>query len=444
MSLAIKSYTGIWQIPRKDTKPQIWSGMLSIYEDNRIELEFVSKDEDIKICAPEIFAQLKSINTQKPIPLIVGQAKCNESGKDMSFSLIDSLLSGYQRSGLTSIKLEAKYCFDKYQVRDPAQLKFRLLMLKLEGFDEWMDMNGFNVKPEHEETAFQVSVSYKQPDRIVLIKNESFECYFYFRAKAPGFFVSGNRAEIEQSLFLNVEFSSTQTPQEIVMFSERIQNYFTLLFFYPARRLESSLRYSKEVPDFEVNLGNQDIDFFYDESLVVFSNKSKRINFPITYSQIENKMPTYFKTWLDLYDVYDHALEQYFDTIYFNRGHLVSRFVSFLSVLEIFCERKYPEKFKYLKDKLKELKKMIGEPISDKINFDAHRIHVIIDIRKFYVHGNKTILNDSKLSPLYLIEQNVRTLDNVFRILLFKEIGFEDAEIVKMIESRPWLWGLNK
>jgi hypothetical protein len=216
-----------------------------------------------------------------------------------------------------------------------------------------------------------------------------------------------------------------------------------ILLTVPPACSTSSLRFSKEVPDFEVNLGNHDVNFFYDESLIVFSDKSRRINFPITYTQIESKMPTYFKTWLDLYDVYDHALEQYFDTIYFNRGHLVSRFVSFLSVLEIFCERKCPDQFKHLKDKLKFLRNWIGEAISDQLNFDAHKIHVIVGIRKFYVHGNTTILNENKSTPNELIEQNSRTLDNVIRVLLFKEIGFEDDEIVKMIKSRPWLWGLN-
>lgn len=434
-------YTGHWFIPGEN--PKKWTGTLSFTKDSRILLEFVTTREELKEAAPEVFQQVHHINNQVPIPVINGYAKNNETTNDLGFTLIDLELVAYSQSGLTKLTLEAKYCLNYYQVQDQTKLLFKKLMLKFDGFDVWMDKYGFQVNSNDDPKVFSTEVRFNQPKPIDLLKNKELQIYFYFRATSPGF-VNGPKAVIEQSVFLNIDFKKSQNLVELEYYIEKIQNFFTLINTYPTQRNYCQTRFYQDKKKPDPRIGDHTIDFIYKERVPDFSEHINRGSSLFLYSEVENQFPEMIQNWFRVYQLYEPALDQYFDTLYFNQGHVVSRFVNILSVLEIYHTRKFNQGIS-LKEKLKDLITQFNDVNNAHFSFSDEFVDEVILIRKFYVHGTevKTKLTD-QMQRKENITKLLRSLENIFRIHLLLELGLNETELSKMIGRKPWQWGISK
>lgn len=440
----INTFIGYWFIPNE--VPKKWSGELRITKENRILLDFVLIKEEILIVVPEIFNQIHNINNQDPIPLINGYAKNNNTKTDVYFTLIDLELISYSENGLIAITLEAKFCLNHYQVQKQNHLLFTNLMLKFEGFDHWMNKYGFKVKNENDPKVFSSEISFQPPAPIELLSNKDIIIYFFFRAKSP-YSVDGPKAEMEQSVFLNIEFNNPQSLDFLVKQVERFQNLFTFINNYPTRRTycQTKLKHDKRkaIP----NIGDREIDLIYREMVPDFTENISRRSALFTYTDVENQFPDFIQNWIRMYELYEPALDQYFDTLYFNQGHVVSRLVNISSVLEIFYYRKYKKTVKpkdkiYLKDILNTLISELSFINERHYNLTNEFIEELIIIRRYYVHGTEV-----KTKPIDPINQKkkifkyIRSLENIFRIHLLIELGLSQEVISKMIERKPWQWG---
>lgn len=442
MSIAKNVYTGYWFIPNESSKEL--SGTLTLDNDSRILLEFVAKEEELKLVVPEIFQLVHHINNQVPIPLVNGYAKNNETKKDISFTLVDLELIKYSQSGLIALTLEAKFCFNNYQAKYQKQLLFKSLMVKFDGFDEWMDKNGFQINSSDDPTKFSTELKYDQPKTIELLKNDDILIYFYFRARSPGFFVKGPRATIEQSIFLNIDFNKPQRLSELEYYVEKIQNFFTLINTHPTQRTYCQTKLYQDQKNKGRGIGNHIIDVIYKERVPDFSQYIKQGSALFNYSDVENQFPEFIKNWFRVYQLFEPALDQYFDTLYFNQGHAVSRFVNILSVLEIYHTRKFNKGIS-LKEKIKDLISQFSVINDQHFNFSDYFVDEVILIRKFYVHGTevKTKFTDDMPSKEN-ITKHVRSLENIFRIHLLLELGLNEEVLSKMIGQKPWKWGVSK
>ena len=436
----IETYIGYWFIPSEN--PKNWSGTLKISKENRIFLEFVTTEDEINNIAPEIFQQVHQINNQVPIPLINGYAKNSTTKKDIGLTLIDLELISFNRSGLITLTLEAKFCLNYYQVQRNDQLLFKTLMVKFDGFDIWMDKNGFVVEDDIDDPQFSTQVKFRQPESIELLKTELLDIHFFFRAKSPTFFITGNEALIQQSLYLNIDFENPQSLDELTFYNEKIQNFFSLINTYPTQRCDCQVKLYKDEDNSNSNIGDRTIDLIYEERVPNFSEHIKRSSALFLYSEVENQFKSFIENWFRLYKLYEPALDQYFDTMYFNQGHVISRFVNILSVLEIYHSRKFNKSIN-LKDKLKDLVSQLGVINSKYFKFSDEFVDEVILIRKFYVHGNKVI---SKLTEAMqrkeTISIHVRSLENIFRIHLLLELGLNEDVLSKLIARKPWQWGV--
>jgi len=436
-----ETFTGYWAIPTGRTKT--WNGTLSFTSENRILLSFVCTLNELKEFAPEIFAQVHSINNQKPIPIIIGLAKNSLTNKDLKFTLVDLELVEYSQSDLISITLEAKYCLNLYQVKDDKQLIFSSLMLKFEGIDRWMDKNGFQVKnPEDNDSkVFTNEIKFQQPESIELFENDNVRIYFYFRARSPGFLVIGPKAVIEQSLYLNIEFKTPIQIEDLNHYIEKIQNLFTLINTYPTQKTGCQVKY---YPNKGSNIDNHTVDFLYKERVSKPKGKINEGTFLFTYSEMEDKFDIIFKKWLILYQNYEPALDQYFDTLYFNEGHVVSRFVNILSVLEIYHSRKFSKKIN-LNQKITSLIEQFNSLNIRFFHFSKEFVDEVILIRKYYVHGTHV---QSKTTNQMVQKENIskliRSLENIFRINILMEIGLTEDDVSRIIERKPWQWNIKE
>lgn len=434
----IQTYTGYWFIP--DNNRNKWSGTLTITQESRILLEFIITREELIKVVPEVFQQIQSVNNQLPIRLVNGYAKNQATNKDFGITLIDLELISYSESGLIVLTLEAKYCLNHYQIQNQNHLLFTNLMLKLDGFDDWMNKFGFNVNNEHDPKVFSTEITFSPPEPIMLLENKDLNIYFFFRAKSPGF-VNGPKAEMEQSVYLNIEYKKAQNIEVLVNQIEKIQNLFTLINNYPTQRSHCQTKIKHDKRNTIPNIGDREIDFIFKETVPDFSKHINRGSALFSYTKVESQFPDIFQNWINIYEIYEPALDQYFDTLYFNQGHIVSRFVNILSVLEIYHSRKFNQEIS-LKAKIKDLILQLTSINEKHFNFSDDFVEEIILIRKFYVHGTevKTKLTDA-MQQKANISKHIRSLETIFRIHLLIELGLCQEDISKMIERKPWQWG---
>lgn len=439
MLLKNQSYTGYWYIPSEEKISIKWYGTLTINENKEISLDFVLSREDLYNCFPNLDNVLNNINQQVSIPIICGYGKNVKTQNDLGFTLLDLQIIGYSSSGLVSLKLEAKYALTYYHFKDTEDLLFSSSVVKFEGFDQWMDKNGFSILECEQSKQLSTNIKYTQPNPIELLNNDIVKIYFYFRASAPAFFIRSHQTEITQSLHLNFEFKSPIPLEEVKFYNEKIQNLFTFIFSQPSQRIVSQVN-TNHTTDSTAS------DLIYSDLVKNKSNDFSKWNFIFTYSEVEEQFPIIFQNWLKFYNDYEPALVQYFDNLYLNNGHIISRFISTLSILEIYVSRKCPnldKKGSGLKIKLEKLILDLGEINTQLFKFKDDFSEEVNLIRKYYVHGNQVTskIEDYMLTKEY-ITGHIRSLENIFKTIILIELGFNQTDIIKFINRQPWCWGI--
>lgn len=440
MNIQNQSYTGYWYIPSKEINSSKWYGTLHINENNQIILDFVLIREDLNSCFPNLNHTLNNINNQDSIPFICGYAKNTSKNEDIAFTLLDLQIIGYSSSGLVSLKLDAKSALTNYEINKKEDLLISSSMIKFEGFDNWMDKNGFSIANDIDTKQFSSNINYNQPNSIELLNNELIKIYFYFRANSPAFLIKGPHAAITQSLHLNFEYKSPITFEKLMFYNEKIQNLFTFIFSLPSRRIDCQIK------TFKYSDSNSS-DLIYSDNVQNKVNNLSNWNFIFSFSEVEQKFASIFQNWLGFYDDYEPAIAQYFDNLYFNNGHIISRFISTLSILEIYASRKYPEMEKKgtgLKIKLEKLISDLGEINTQIFKFESTFSEEVILIRKYYVHGNQVTskIDDYMLTKDYIFG-HIRSLENIFKIIILFELGFDEVDIIKYVKRQPWCWGIH-
>ncbi len=436
-----KTFSGTWQVPSKaENETRSFSGVLSITENGIITLVFTVDDSEKEKVVPGLLKSLYQINNQIPIPLITGIAKDLETYSDQVFSLFNLEIKDYTSSNLMHISLEAQYCFKSLKVNTIENLKFQLSMMKFEGMDTWFDINGFEIKSNSKTNQLQTTVKFTQPEPIDIFISEKEKAYIYFRASSP-ILANTNKITINQSVFLNWENDEPKSLIEIINFSDRLQNFFSFISYYPARRLKHQISLLKGKYDPEKPKGFLNLDFYYKDRASHFKDHSKKDDFLFTYSKFGDQSKEILANWFIIYEKYSIALDQYFDMKYNNNLHVNSKLITMTSILEIMYVKIYNKDPRDLSLKLNELIKTKKEifcylPISKN-----NLVEQIVAVRKYFVHGKESIhfikVNTSDRSMLWLSFQ----LENIIKIYILSELGISDDDIIKIINYQPWKWG---
>ncbi len=436
-----KTFSGKWRVPSDtESKPQSFSGILNIYETGIITLEFTLERNEQEKVIPGLGQRLRQINNQAPIPLITGYAKDLETNTDISFTLFDLEVIGYSRSGLTHITLEAKYATTVLQFKKEDGVKFQSSMMKFEGIDEWLDENGFEISSVDDPYLYKTNVEYIQPEPINIVQSVSEQVYFYFRAKSP-MIANSNRVTIDQSIFINWETEEPKTIEELISFSDRIQNFFSFISTYPTKRLKHEIRVLKGKYDKENHMGYLSLEFYYKDRAAKFEDHAKKSDFLFTYSTFGDQSIEILANWIFIYEKYRIALDQYFDMKYNKNIHLTSRLLTLTSILEITYVKLFDDDPRNLTLKLNNLinrKERVFNSL--KISKD-NMIEQIVSVRKYFVHGNTSrYFNEENTSQKSLLTFSVQ-LENIFKVYILSELGIGDEEVTKMIARQPWKWG---
>ena len=439
--MATKTFSGKWNVPNESkNESQSFSGILRISENRVITLEFTLENDEPEKVVPGIGQSLRQINNQVPFPLIVGYAKNLETNNDTGFSLFDLEIIGYTRSELTHVTLEAKYATSILQFKRTEGLKFQTSMMKFEGMDEWLDKNGFKIKSHDNTKQYKTTVEFTQPKPIDIIKSDSEQVYFYFRASSP-MFANTNRVTIDQSIFVNWESEEPKTLSEIVTFSDRVQNFFSFISTYPSRRLQHQIRLLRGKYDEDNYNRYLDLEFYYKDIAIQFRDYAKKSDFLFTYSTFGDQSKDILVSWISIYEKYTIAFDQYFDMKYNKNLHVTSRLITMTSILEIIYVKIFDKDHRNLALKLNNLidtKKDLfcSLPVSQN-----NMVEQIVAIRKYFVHGKSSEhFHEENTSEKSMIKFSIQ-LENIFKIYILSELGITDVDILKMIKRQPWNWG---
>jgi hypothetical protein len=318
-------------------------------------------------------------------------------------------------------------------------------MLKIEGMDSWLDINGFEIKQSRHSKMFATNIKFTQPKPVDVLKTENEHIYFYFRAKSPMFAYS-NEVAIKQSIYLNWETETPHSLNESAVFVEKIQNFFTFISFGSRRRLGHELRMFKGKYNAKKPGTYTDHEVFYTEK---FSNTTEdfdqeQLDFLFKYTSFQERSLQMIVKWLEVYEKYKIAFDQYFDMQYASSSHHTSKLITLTSILEILY-------VKYFNEDPRDLARKLNNLIQAKlIVFDLlpisrnNLIEQIVAVRKYFVHGNQARqhfdLNNTTSAKLISIN---RQLENIFRIYILSELGITDQEIAEFINRKTWLWGVN-
>lgn len=446
--MTTKKYAGVWHFPKKDkteTKAKSYPGLLTISELGKILLEFTLPRTVIEEELTEINQNIYRINSQIPIPIIHAKVKNSESLNEVDFTLTDLVMVAYSQSGLTRIVLEAAHAITNFNPCSGNPLIFQTTMVKIEGMDSWLNINGFDIKSSRHSKKFATNIKFTQPKPFDIVKTENEHLYFYFRATSPMFAYS-NEVTIKQSIYLNWETETLHTLNESAAFAEKIQNFFTFISFGSRKRLGHELRMLKEKYNSKKPGTYLNHEVFYSEK---FSNTTEnfdqeRFDFLFKYTSFEERSLLIIAKWLEIYEKYKIAFDQYFDMKYAASSHHTSSLITLTSVLEILY-------VKYFNDDPRDLARKLNNLIQAKSTvFDLlpisrnNLIEQIVTVRKYFVHGNQARqhfdLNNTTSTNLILIN---RQLENVFRVYILSELGITDQEIMGFINRKTWLWGVN-
>jgi hypothetical protein len=437
-----KTFMGNWQVPKTSEQQfKSFSGTLTLFENGNINLDFTIDDTELELLHPKLVNNLHQINNQAPIPLISGRAKDLESNTISDFSLFDLDIINYSGPGLLHVTLQAKYSITGLRFQKFDNLKFQLSMMKFEGIDIWLDKYGFNINRHDDTLPFKTTIVFTQPEPIEIIKSDIEQVYFYFRATSPAS-VNSNKVTIDQSIFINWECHEPKAFNELICVSERLQNFFSFISSYPSRRIKHQIRILKGEYNQKTHLGYKNLEFNYSDRTIEFNDHAKKSDFLFTYSTYGEKCKEILANWLSTYATHTLALDQYFDMKYSKNIHLTSRLITLTSVLEIFYINKF-KKDPSLKIKLNYL--VAGkEKLFDVLPIAKNdMITHIADVRRYYVHGNKSKIFKEEHIHEGALNRFCMQLENIFKIYILSEIGISDEEILKIINRQPWRWGVN-
>lgn len=365
--------------------------------------------------------------------------------KDVDFTLTDLLLVAYSQSGLTRVVLEAAHAITNFNPCSGNLLKFQNTMVKIDGIDSWLNINGFEIKGSKHTRKFSTKIEFKQPEPIEVLKTSNDNIYFYFRANSP-MFAHSNEVTIKQSIYLNWETETAHTISDSIAFAEKIQNFFTFISFGSRKRLGHELKqlkgkYNSKKPGTYLNH-----ELFYSEKF----SKSKegfdqeQFDFIFKYKNFEERSIQAVVKWLQIYDKYKIAFDQYFDMKYAASSYHTSRLITLTSILEILY-------VKYFNDDHRDLARKLNHLIQNKSTvFDLlpisrdNLIEKIVAVRKYFVHGTQSRqhFDSINITSQRLILINLQ-LENIFRVYILSELGIADQEIIEFINRKTWLWGVN-
>lgn len=451
-------FTGWWWLPKKP--------------DEQIPGTLVYSENGITLSTQGLFKESQDLfhkSMWREIEIIHGFAKCDKTGKSFEFTLIDNWIKTYDFGKLIDCSFGSKYIIKNIHFSTIKEIKFNTVFIKTKLLDDWVNKHGFNVTPNFNK--FSVTIDYKQPESIEILKTDKYKFYLYFRANAPIFIT--DKASITQSIYFNIEFKRQNKLDSTLDLMEQIRDLFSFMISHPVKITEFDFQvYSKNTLK-RKGLRNQKTgSFFYLQRIQ--ETQRERFNqsdMLIGFKDIENNVGEIIKAWLSMYNHKEPVLKLYFNTIYNPDLYSEYAFLNFISALEFYHRNTFTDfKPKESKRYHKQINRIISqiksrndqEFLIARLNRipETHLIRRLNDLldknpiitemliknkqfflkrivktRHAFVHYNVEPSEKKYIIKHGHLIEYIEKLKIFIEIIILKDLGFSDEKVKKLIKK---------
>lgn len=348
-----ETYLGHWCLTEKKDidKCKSYPGELVIESDSSITLKLMGEPDQLN-------KNLYNINEQEFVKVIIGVAKNTRTNKDHSFTLINSIVSGFRKSTLTEIELKSSYALIDHQIEDFEKFRIGQIGVHCRFLEEWIGVTGHKRKKKTSEDDPFAEYEYHLVDPIPLYDNKDMQLDLRFSVRAP--ILLKKDVVISESSYLLIRFNNRQNIDTVFELVEKINNFFSFAIGEPVpidsiELMQHSTK-SKESID---NKNNYKFKLIRKLSKRYTTQENIRKEaMLIPYDVLKAKNFNIIGPWIEKYDEYRHALNLYFGKIYSKSQYEENAFLDIVFSIEVLHRvifREHNGKSRKYKDKLKKI-----------------------------------------------------------------------------------------
>ena len=315
-------------------------------------------------------------------------------------------------------------------------LHFNTLTFSIEGIDEWVGISGIKVDPQYEERA--LTISYNQPEKIVLNLNNGMQLLITFAPTFPGF-PAAKKAEVTQKTYFKLISQKACELDEFISVARKIAAFLCFVMN------EIVCLDGMSVTSNNLNRHSED---GHAEPISVrvfcptrpYAKDEPEINaldMLFRFTEVQGQFESIINKWIENYEQISPALDLFFLT---KTGTLPSWNIQFLTLvqgLEAFHHRISIDKNLTLRNRLNIMtdqftKFMCGDK-------RLQLIERIVDTRNYLTHYNSKL--EQKAAKGEVLKFLCRKMNALFRLHFLKLIGFNEQEIEHIVDKCSYFKG---
>ncbi len=315
-------------------------------------------------------------------------------------------------------------------------LHFNTLTFSIEGIDEWVGISGIKVDPQYEERA--LTISYNQPEKIVLNLNNGMQLLITFAPTFPGY-PSTKRAEVTQKTYFKLISREQRELDEFISVAKMISAFLCFVMNEivcldgMSATSDNLNRHSEDGRAVPISVGVYcpTRPYAKDEPEI------NELDMLFRFTEVQGQFESMINKWIENYEEISPALDLFFLT---KTGTLPSRNIHFLILvqgLEAFHHRISIDKNLTLRNRMQRL----TDPF-EKYMFGEKRPQMI---KKIVVTRNYLTHHDSKLEQEAAkgkdLEFLCHKMNALFRLHFLKLIGLNEQEIDEIVDNCSYLKG---
>lgn len=338
--------------------------------------------------------------------------------------------------GLPMSELSVMYLFIGHHFRYPNDIVFDYCSIEYLDFNLWLGISGFSV-PEFDKENNEITLRYKQPDKIISKLIDELEIVIEFNYSRPGnYFAPINQATIEQNPTLIFR------PKEKASFLHFLEKYlvftkFLALCYFSYPQIKSVWFSMEAKKEDEFDTGYNNVELFYNGGIdpIKYRKHDHKHNFLLQYKDCEMNFLPIMQNWYILTKKIEASIDILTES-FMNRGSTAEfRFLSLVQSLENMHRRLGDNRKVTLKTRLSEIIDSIPSEVKlALLRNEGDFVNRVTLNRNFYTHyDEEKEKRAATMGELYILSEKLKI---VLVVYVLKELSFSGEQIKQVIMTK--------
>ena len=338
-------------------------------------------------------------------------------------------------SWIESEIIKANRVFTGIRYKEDVPARFNTITFSVEGIDEWVGINGFNVDRHSEKRA--LTISYDEPEDISFNLENGMQLLVTFTSTFPGFPITKS-VEVSQKTYFTLISQKARELDEFTSVASKITAFLcfvinkivcleTIWATSDKLRLRIDSTHTEHIP---VGIYCPTWPYSKDEAEI------NEMDMLFRLEEIQSRAESIINKWLQNYEHIAPSFDLYFLTKAGTLPTLDLQFLTLAQALEAFHRRTSNENCRFRKRF-----EIMTEPFANFMCGErrAGLIDKIVKKRNYLTHHNPDlepeVAKGKRLSFIY------RKMHALFRLQFLKLIGFDKQEINVIVDKSPYFKG---